>query len=122
MSSSYCAAAATPTAGLEQVLKAYYNDTAKSVMSAASAKASTSAFSDPLARSTAVSYYYTASVTGTAVFDIAGITKGAEPTETSVHDGQIVSDSSAAPWTEGSVSISAAVAALVGFTVGVVMW
>lgn len=114
ISSSYCAASATPTVGLEKMLAKYGNDTASSVLSVASDKASTSTFSDPMMGSTAVSYYYTPAVTGTAVFDIAGVTKGAEPTETNVSHGQITSENGAVAFGGSWVPVKVAAAALLG--------
>ena len=119
ISSSYCAASATLAVGLEKVMAAFYNDTAAEALSGGDAKAtsSVSAFSDPLKGSTAVSYYYTPSVTGTAVFGIAGITKGAEPTETSVSHGQITSGAGHLEPGMDWVPIKLAAAAMMGLGV-----
>jgi hypothetical protein len=123
ISSSYCAASATPTVGLEKVMAAFYNGSAADALSGGDAKAtySVSAFSDPLKGSTAVSYYYTPSVTGTAVFGIAGITKGAEATETSVRHGQITSGAGHLEPGMDWVPIKLAGAAIVGLGVLVTM-
>lgn len=53
------------------------------------AQAKTSSYSDPLSGKTAVSLYYTPTITGNAVFNIAEVTHGAMPTTTNVVHGQI---------------------------------
>ena len=98
------------------MIAAFYNDSAADALSAGDAKAtsSVSVFSDPLKGSTAVSYYYTPSVTGTAVFGIAGVTKGAAPTETSVSHGHITSVDVHLELGVDWVPIKVAAAAMVG--------
>jgi len=64
LSSSYCAASSTPTAGFADVFDG--------ALSSASSSASTTApISDPLANQTAVSLYFIASVTGTPAYIVA---------------------------------------------------
>lgn len=63
MSSSYCAASATPTQG--------FADYFEGAVSTSSSTASQTHISDPLANKTAVSLYFTASVTGTPAFIVA---------------------------------------------------
>ena len=116
ISSSYCAATASPTAGLEKVMAAFYDSSAANALREGDAK-SVSAFSDPLSGSPAVSLYYTPSVTGTAVFGIAGVTKGAEPTETNVRHGQISSGAGRLELGVDWVPIKAAAAAMMGLGV-----
>ena len=90
MSSSYCAATSTPTVGIPGMISGWYNrPRATSALGSAIAAAKTSIYSDPLSGKTAVSLYYTPTVTGTAVFNIAGVTHGATPTTTDVVHGQI---------------------------------
>jgi hypothetical protein len=95
------------------VLQEYYNSPKissrlKSELSAVK----TSSFSDPLAGSTAASYYYTPSVTGTAIFNIAGVTHGATPTTTNVVDGQITANSGAGAIGGGLSGLKVAFAAV----------
>lgn len=93
------------------MLVQYYKASNSRVLSAATARAKTSTFSDPLLGSKAVSYYYTPSVTGTAVFNIAGVTHGSKPTETNVAHGQITSGAEALM---GELQLKVTAAALVG--------
>ena len=76
ISSQYCAASVTPTAALADYLA--------NIAEPTSTNTATSSFSDPIGNKTAVSYYWTPSVTGTAAYLI--------PTSTgalSTSDGQI---------------------------------
>jgi hypothetical protein len=61
VSSAYCAATFTPTAGLADYLAGIPEPTSTNT-------AATSAFSDPIGNKTAVSLYYNAPVTGTSVY------------------------------------------------------
>ena len=83
MSSAYCAVTATPTAGLFDYLMegnahmvGMYSTVAKSK------------FSDPLSSSTAVSLYFTPSITGSAVTEAASA--GNATTSTHTSNGQVV--------------------------------
>lgn len=113
MSSSYCAASSTPTVGLLHMMSDFYlSPGVVSSMESQVSAARTSTYSDPLAGSTAVSCYYTPSVTGTAVFNIAGVTQGAKPTETNVEHGQITASSGAGVVESGFGGLKVACAAV----------
>lgn len=71
MSSSYCAVTNTPTQGLAEVLYSLAPTTSSP------SSAATSAFSDPIGNKTAVSYYFTPSVTGSAAWYVAQATMSA---------------------------------------------
>ena len=115
MSSSYCAATATPSGGIHDMLSQWNKGpVASSVISAGRAETSTSPFSDPLAGKTAVSLYTTPAVTGSAIFNIAGITRGATPTTTHVVHGQITNGAGSVGGEMGTTKVAlAAVLALV---------
>jgi hypothetical protein len=122
MSSSYCAATNTPTVGLDKMISEYYHSPkVSSMLNSAISAATTSPYSDPLAGSTAVSYYYTPSVTGTAVFNIAGVTHGAKPTETNVKNGQITAISGAGAVGNGLGGLKVAFAAVLTLIASVVL-
>jgi hypothetical protein len=122
MSSSYCAASSTPTVGLLHMMSEYFNSPqVTSKLHSAISEAKTSTYSDPLAGSTAVSYYYTPSVTGTAVFNIAGVTHGATPTTTKVADGQITANSGAGAIGSGLGGLKVAFAAVLTLMASVVL-
>lgn len=89
LSSSYCAASTTPTAIFEH----YYN----AVMTEPSASASATPISDPIGNKTAVSLYFTPSVSYPAAYSIAqptvsasGINTVVSYTTSNVVSGQIV--------------------------------
>ncbi|KAK5691738.1 hypothetical protein LTR17_025598 [Elasticomyces elasticus] len=69
-SSSYCAVTNTPTLGFAEVLYNFATETPAST-------ATPSSFSDPIGNQTAVSYYYTPSLTGSAAYVIAQATGSA---------------------------------------------
>ncbi len=95
MSSSYCAATSTPTVGIQGMVESWYNRSqVTSAFKSAVAEAITSTYSDPLSGSTAVSLYFTPRLTGSAVFNIAGVTQGATPTTTHIAHGQITNGAS----------------------------
>jgi len=71
MRSSYCAVTNTPTQGLAEVLYSLVPTTSSASSSA------TSTFSDPIGNKTAVSYYFTPSVTGSAAWSVAEATMSA---------------------------------------------
>lgn len=73
LSSAYCAASATPTLGLADFLFQW----ADSYNASHPATATASTMSDPIGNKTAVSLYYTPSVTGTAAWIVAEATSGA---------------------------------------------
>lgn len=122
MSSSYCAASSTPTVGLLNMMSDYYKSPkVASMLKSELSEAKTSTYSDPLAGSTAFSYYYTPSVTGTAVFNIAGVTHGAKPTETNVKHGQITANSGAGAIGSGLGGVKVAFAAVLTLMASVVV-
>ncbi|KAK5115805.1 hypothetical protein LTR85_009399 [Meristemomyces frigidus] len=131
ISSQYCAVTNTPTLGLADVLYSYATATSQS----SSASADTSSFLDPIGNKTAVSYYFTPSVTGSAAYIVAQATESASTSgiasgsassgsgsslSTSLHtsDGQIVATASASAVGSasgtGSASGSAATASTTG--------
>jgi hypothetical protein len=94
MSSTYCAATATPTLGLSDFQLSFMEKPQfKSLFSSNTAKA-TSTFSDPLGNKTDVSLYYTGAATGSAALDIGKFTGTASPTTTAIEKGQIVETAS----------------------------
>lgn len=132
ISSQYCAVTNTPTAGIADVLYSYATASSQST---SSASADTSSFSDPIGNKTAVSYYFTPSVTGSAAYVVAqatgsastsGITGGsassgsASSLSTSLRtsDGQIVptaaTNAQGSASGSGSASSSAATASTTG--------
>lgn len=84
MSDKYCAASATPSLGLADYLFQFGGKLDESDDS------KTSKFKDPVGNKTEISYYYTASVTGSQAWVVA------DPTATSgvVKDGQLVATAS----------------------------
>ena len=90
MSSSYCAATATPTLGLVEFQASFVEKPQfKSLFSSNTAKP-TSTFSDPIGNKTAVSLYYTGLATGSTALNIGEFTGTVSPTTTNVEKGQIV--------------------------------
>lgn len=85
LSEKYCAASATPSLGLADYLFQFAGDFE------ASSSPKTSKFKDSIGNKTEISYYYTASVTGSQAWVVA------DPTATSgvVKDGQLVATASA---------------------------
>lgn len=85
LSSAYCAASATPSQGLFEVVYSLAPTNAV-------APSATSSYSDPMGSKTEVSYYYTPSVTGTAAWMVAQATgmSMASFTTTNIMSGQIV--------------------------------
>ncbi|KAF2723734.1 hypothetical protein K431DRAFT_282826 [Polychaeton citri CBS 116435] len=93
-SSSYCAATASPTLGLAEYLYAVVTSAYPSYASTTpySAEETFATFSDPIGNKTAVSYYFTPSVTGSVAYAV--------PAETNLsslntESGQIVPTASA---------------------------
>ncbi|EMC97957.1 hypothetical protein BAUCODRAFT_67483 [Baudoinia panamericana UAMH 10762] len=107
-SSSYCAVTNTPTAGLADVLYGYATGSvASSLQSVASTASQTSTFSDPLGNNTAVSAYFTPSVTGSAFWVVAQATQTASNSTGSSSgsvSGQIVATSAPASSAAGTSS------------------
>lgn len=112
LSEKYCAASATPSLGLADYLFKFAGTTEGSD---GSDPTKTSKVKDPIGNKTAISYYYTASVTGSQAWVVA------DPTATSglVRDGQLVSMATAnsEKAKEGSADRrTGAVAAVLGLT------
>jgi hypothetical protein len=95
LSSAYCAATATPI-GIDDFQNSYMQKPQFSTLfpSSSSGTSVTATFSDPLANSTAISLYYTATVTGSEALDV-GVFTGTGTTTTLVSDGQIVATAAA---------------------------
>ena len=103
-------------------MKDYYDGPkVSSAIKSAMSVATASTWSDPLSGSTAVSYYYTPSVTGTAVFNIAGVTHGATPTDTNEKHGQITANSGAGATGSGLGGLKVAFVALLTLMATVVL-
>lgn len=125
LSSQYCAVTYTPTVGIADFLDAYAA-TAQSTQSTAASNSTGFTLSDPIGNKTAVSYYFTPSVTGSAAYLVAEATDSASTSgsvsgsgsgsamSTSMHtsNGQIVQTASVseAGSASGSASGSAATA------------
>ena len=110
MSSAYCAASSTPTAGLDEFLFEWTQEKVpSSILSAATASA-TSSFHDPIGNNTAVLSYFTPSVTGSAAWVAAEATatgtgsSAGQITSLNTVSGQIVPTASAASVASGSAS------------------
>lgn len=94
LSSDYCAATATPSLGFGMFQVKFNSKPAVLSMFTSNLKA-TQSFSDPLAGSTAISLYYTPSVTGSAALNVGPFASSSpSPTTTLVKDGQIVATAS----------------------------
>ncbi|KAK4539340.1 hypothetical protein LTR36_000771 [Oleoguttula mirabilis] len=133
ISLTYCAVTNTPTLGIADFLYSYAT---ASSQSASSASEVTGSFTDPIGNKTAVSYYFTPSITGSAAYIVAEATESvsisgiasasassgsASSVSTSLHtsDGMIVPTASAAgaagsASSSGSASGSAATASTTG--------
>ncbi|EME85668.1 uncharacterized protein MYCFIDRAFT_213948 [Pseudocercospora fijiensis CIRAD86] len=97
ISSKYCAATMTPTAGLADYLFALASSLEPSSTQTGSAQTSVS-YLDSIGNKTEVSYYYTPSVTGSAAWLVGqptGSGSSAVYSTTNVHDGQIRATASA---------------------------
>lgn len=106
-SSSYCAVTNTPTAGFADVLYAYATGSyASSIVAAASTASSTSSFSDRLGNRTAVSLYFTPSVTGSAAWVVAEATESASTGSTS-GSGSVISLSMSTMTSDGQIVATA---------------
>ncbi|KAK5706492.1 hypothetical protein LTR97_001481 [Elasticomyces elasticus] len=77
VSSSYCAVTNTPTMGFDEVLYGLATGSVASSLASVASTASPSTFSDPIGNQTAVSYYYTPSITGSAAWVLAQATSSA---------------------------------------------
>ncbi|KAK3680300.1 hypothetical protein LTR78_000678 [Recurvomyces mirabilis] len=100
-SSSYCAVTNTPTVGFAEVLYAYVTgDVGSSLASVASTASVTSTFSDPIGNNTAVSLYYTPSITGSSAWVVAQATE--TPSNSTMSSGS--SSESASGSASGSAS------------------
>ncbi|KAK3618015.1 hypothetical protein LTR56_024925 [Elasticomyces elasticus] len=77
LSSSYCAVTNTPTMGFDEVLYGLATGSVASSLASVASTASPSTFSDPIGNQTAVSYYYTPSITGSAAWVLAQATSSA---------------------------------------------
>jgi len=108
LSSSYCAVTNTPTLALSDVLFNLATATASSQSGAAASNA-TSSFHDPIGNKTAVSYYYTPSVTGNAVYIVAQATNNANSTISSSASGS--SSSASLHTSNGQIVPTASVSA-----------
>ena len=73
-SSSYCAVTNTPTVGFDMFLYSIATDVQTSNTDSAASTASSSTFSDPIGNQTAVSLYYTPSITGSSAWVVAQAT------------------------------------------------
>ncbi|KAH9828179.1 hypothetical protein Tdes44962_MAKER02542 [Teratosphaeria destructans] len=106
-SSSYCAVTNTPTVGLADAL--YELVTASALTASVETAAETSTFSDPIGNSTAVSLYWTPSVTGSAAWYVAEATEtaGSETASVRTSAGQIVATAAGATGTSGAASSAA---------------
>lgn len=106
-SSSYCAVTNTPTVGFAEVLYAYATGSyASSIVAAASTASSTSTFSDPLGNRTAVSLYFTPSVTGSAAWVVAEATESASAMSAS-GSGSVLSLSQSTMTSDGQIVATA---------------
>lgn len=92
LSSAYCAVSATPV-GLADYLFEWASNYSSSYPASASVTSSSS-MSDPIGNKTAVSLYFTPSVTGSAAWVIAAETSGSSTSENTV-SGQIAPTASA---------------------------
>lgn len=95
LSSSYCAATATPTAGIADYQLKFLNKPQYKTLLSSSSGTATSTFSDPIGNKTDVSLYWTAPVSGTAILNVGEFTGTATPTTTDVQNGQIVATAQA---------------------------
>ncbi|KAK5738183.1 hypothetical protein LTR17_006213 [Elasticomyces elasticus] len=77
LSSSYCAVTNTPTMGFDMVVYGLATGSVASSLASVASTASPSTFSDPIGNQTAVSYYYTPSITGSAAWVLAQATSSA---------------------------------------------
>ena len=97
ISSEYCAATVTPTAGLADYLFALASSLEPGTTQTGSAQTSVS-YLDSIGNKTEVSYYYTPSVTGSAAWVVAqptGTGSSVAYSTTNVDDGQIRATASA---------------------------
>lgn len=97
ISSRYCAATVTPTAGLADYLFTIASSLEPSTTPTVSAQSSVS-FLDSIGNKTEVSYYYTPSVSGSAAWVVAqptGASSSVTYSTTNVENGQIVATASA---------------------------
>ncbi|KXS95402.1 hypothetical protein AC578_6774 [Pseudocercospora eumusae] len=97
ISSKYCAATVTPTAGLADYLFVLASSLEPSTSQTGSVQTSVS-YLDSIGNKTEVSYYYTPSVTGSAAWMVAqptGSGSSVAYNTTNVHDGQIRATASA---------------------------
>ncbi|KXT08965.1 hypothetical protein AC579_4019 [Pseudocercospora musae] len=97
ISSKYCAATVTPTAGLADYLYALASSLEPSTTQTGSVQTSVS-YLDSIGNKTEVSYYYTPSVTGSAAWVVAqptGSDSSVAYSTTNVDDGQIRATASA---------------------------
>ncbi|KAF2763915.1 hypothetical protein EJ03DRAFT_340176 [Teratosphaeria nubilosa] len=103
-SSSYCAVTNTPTAGFADAL--YGIVTGGGLTESVETAVETSTFSDPIGNQTAVSLYWTPSVTGSAAWFVAEATEtaGSETASVRTSDGQIVATAAGAASTSGAAS------------------
>jgi hypothetical protein len=90
-SSSYCAATNTPTLGFQDVAYNIASTFLTATATDVSSSALTSTFTDPLGNNTAVSLYFTPSVTGTAAYVVAEAT--VTPSNGTVTSGSSTSES-----------------------------
>ena len=118
-SSSYCAVTNTPTAGFDMFIYGLATGSAASSLASVASTAAASTFSDPIGNQTAVSYYYTPSVTGSAAWVVAQATESASNNTVTTSasgsgsassesmatsNGQIVATAGAASTTSGAPS------------------
>lgn len=120
MSSAYCAASPTPTLGFFDYQLLYVSKPQFSSILSSTTGTAKSTFSDPLGNKTAVSLYYTASVTGSAALDVGEfLTTGTvKPTTTSLKDGEIVATASANAATKAATSTQTTTGAQTGASTG----
>ncbi|KAK3113404.1 hypothetical protein LTR53_009338 [Teratosphaeriaceae sp. CCFEE 6253] len=112
ISSSYCAVTNTPTVGLADMLYGIATGSLASSVDSVASTASASTFSDPIGNQTAVSYYYTPSVTGSAAWFVAQATSSAGANSTS--DGSASGSGSASSSSESLVTSNGQIVATAG--------
>ena len=107
MSAAYCAASATPIGIIDFQFSYLQKPQFSTYFSSASSSGSAAAtFSDPLANSTAISLYYTATVTGSEALDVGVFTGTGTALQTTVmmSDGHIVATATVNAKTTASTS------------------
>ncbi|TKA79505.1 hypothetical protein B0A55_02447 [Friedmanniomyces simplex] len=134
-SSSYCAVTNTPTVGFDDVLYGFATGSVGSSVASAASTASASSFSDPVGNKTAVSYYFTPSVTGSSAWIVAQATESvsnstasgsgsasgsasSQSASVATSNGQIVATAGAASKTSGSATGTASGASGTASTTG----